>query len=203
MSPGQARTGLWAIFHNLWALLRDPQVLRWIVLLQFSDLLLDVLYGYAPLYLTDVVGVTAAQAGLLLGAIMLASLASDAALIPLLERLPGRRLVRISSAVTLLLYATMLLAPWPVVKIGLLILVGFTTLGWYSVLTGEAYASARGRSGSLMALGSFAGLLGGGMAWLVGYTAEWFGLASAMWLLLLGPLALALFVPPAVEAKEK
>jgi FSR family fosmidomycin resistance protein-like MFS transporter len=197
--PERAR--LATIARNLWELMRNPQVMRWILLLQFSDLLLDVLYGYAPLYLTDVIGVTAAQAGLLLSVLTLAGLASDAALIPLLERLPGRWLVRASAGLSLPVYAAMLLAPWPMVKIGLLVLVSFTTLGWYSVLQGEAYAAARGRSGTMMALGSFAGLLGGGMAWLVGYVAELAGLASAMWLLTLGPLALVLFVPPPGESK--
>lgn len=195
--------GLQAILANLKAALSNPRLLRWVVLLQFSDLLLDVLIGYAPLYLTDVIGVSAAQAGLLLSALMLTSLAADAALIPLLERVPGRAVVRASAAVAALLYVALLLAPWPAVKIALLVAVRFSTLGWYSVLQGEAYAAAPGRSGTVMAVTSAAGLAGSALVWLVGWMAEQAGLPAAMWLLLLGPICLVLFVPRPAASNAK
>jgi FSR family fosmidomycin resistance protein-like MFS transporter len=94
-----------------------------------------------------------------------------------------------------LLYSALLLAPWVQVKIGLALLVRFFTLGWYSVLQGEAYASLPGRSGTVMALNSLAGLVGGALLWLVGQSAEFFGLPAAMWLLLLGPISLILLIP--------
>ena len=43
--------------------LRRGEVLRWLTLLQFSDLMLDVLLGFLALYLVDVAGATPAQAG--------------------------------------------------------------------------------------------------------------------------------------------
>jgi hypothetical protein len=46
-----------------------------------------------------------------------------------------------------------------------------------------------------MAINSLSGLLGGGLVWLVGWIAELAGLPAAMWLLLLGPISLALFTP--------
>jgi FSR family fosmidomycin resistance protein-like MFS transporter len=126
---------------------------------------------------------------------MISSLASDALLIPVLERLPGRAVVRASAAITVVLYAALLLSPWPAIKVGLMVLVRFSTFGWYSVLQGEAYAALPGKSGTVMAVGSVVGLLGGLMAWLVGWVASVSGLPAAMWLLLAGPLSLALFVP--------
>ena len=173
----------------------NPRLLRWMALLQFSDLLLDVLTGYLALYFTDVGGFSKAQTGLLLSGVMLAGLIANIALVPLLERVPGRRVVRSSAAVVIPLYAAWLLAPWAWAKIGLIILIRLVTLGWYEVLQGEAYAAAPGRSGTVMALNSLAGLAGGGMAWLVGWVAAQAGLPAAMWLLLLGPVCLVLFVP--------
>ncbi len=38
--------------------LRRGEVLRWLVLLQFSDLMLDVLLGFLALYFVDVAGLT-------------------------------------------------------------------------------------------------------------------------------------------------
>jgi FSR family fosmidomycin resistance protein-like MFS transporter len=174
---------------------RNPRLLRWMALLQFSDLLLDVLTGYLALYFTDVSGFSKAQTGLLLSIVMLAGLVSNIALIPLLERVPGRTVVRASAALVIPLYTAWLLAPWAWVKIALIILIKLVTLGWYEVLQGEAYAAAPGRSGTVMAINSVAGVLGGGMAWLVGWVAAQAGLPAAMWLLLLGPVCLVLFVP--------
>jgi MFS transporter, FSR family, fosmidomycin resistance protein len=198
--PAQAagavnQESLRSLAAQAWSALRHPQLLRWILLLQMSDLLLDVLAGYAPLYFTDVIGATPVQASLLLTVLMVASLASDALLIPVLERFPGRVVVRSSAWVTLILYLALLLAPWPVAKIVLMILVRFSTLGWYSVLQGEAYAALPGQSGTVMAVSSVVGLLGGLIAWGVGWVAGVAGLPAAMWLLLAGPASLALFVP--------
>jgi len=181
---------------NLHAAVRNPRLLRWLTLLPLSDLMLDIYTGYVPLYYLDVVGATPAQASLLLSILMLAGLAADLILIPLLERLPGRLVVRASAALALLAYPAWLLAPWPAVKVALMIATRLSTLGWYQVLQGEAYAAAPGRSGTVMALNSLSGLLVGAFAWLVGWTANRVGLSIAMWLLLLGPLSLVLFVPP-------
>jgi FSR family fosmidomycin resistance protein-like MFS transporter len=183
------------VLSGLWEAVRNRSLLRWLLLLEFSDLLLDVLTGYLPLYFTDVGGLTIAQTSLLLSVLMGAGLIANVALIPLLERAPGRSVVRWSSAATLLIYPLFLLVPWVWAKIGLAILLKLVTLGWYEVLQGEAYASVPGRSGTVMAIGSLVGVLGGLIIGLVGWAAEGAGLQAAMWMLLAGPLALLLFVP--------
>ena len=123
------------------------------------------------------------------------SLAEDLLLIPLLEMLEGLRLVRASAVLACLLYPAMLLAPWPGVKVALALLVRWSTIGWYPVLQGQAYASLPGRSGTVMAIHAVIGVLSMSLVWLVGWTAAQAGLPVAMWLLLSGPAALALFVP--------
>ena len=175
--------------------LRNQKLLRWLGLLEMSDLLLDVFIGYVALYFADVVGLSQAQVALLLGVLMLTGLAADLVLIPLLERLPGRRVVRFSAAFVAVIYPLWLLSPWPWAKVLLAVVLRFSTLGWYQVMQGEAYASMPGRSGTVMALNSLAGVLGGALAWFIGLAAERVGLQTAMWLLLLGPVCLALFVP--------
>jgi FSR family fosmidomycin resistance protein-like MFS transporter len=127
--------------------------------------------------------------------LMLAGLISNIVLIPLLERYPGRNLVRISAGVTGILYAAWLLAPWLWVKIGLIILIKLVTLGWYEVLQGEAFATVPGRSGTVMAINSVIGVLGGCISFFVGWVAAQAGLPAAMWILLFGPISLVLFVP--------
>ncbi len=183
------------LLRGLWDALRSPRLLLLILLLQLADLLMDVLTGYLPLYYTDIMRLNQTQVALLLSVTMLASLASDALLIPLLEKFDGRRVVRLSALVVGALYAGFLLAPWVAVQIGLVLLVKLLTLGWYSVLQGEAYAAVPGRSGTVMALNSFGSLLGGVFPWLVGVVAGQVGLRPAMWLLLLGPLSLLVLLP--------
>ena len=183
------------LLQGLWKAVRNPHLMRWMVLLQFSDLLLDVLTGYLALYFTDVIGFTVAQASLMVSVLMLAGLISNIVLIPLLERYPGRNLVRVSAAVAGILYAAWLLVPWLWVKISLIIVIKLVTLGWYEVLQGEAFASVPGRSGTVMAINSVIGVFGGGIFFFVGWVAAQAGLPAAMWILLIGPISLVLFVP--------
>ncbi len=110
-----------------------------------------------------------AQVGLLLGlpqainaavepGLML--LANNLALIPILERFAGRKVVRASAAVCILLYAAWLVAPWPAVKVILVLSIALAEMGWYAVTDGEIYAAGNGRSGTVNAIGSVGGLLG-------------------------------------------
>jgi FSR family fosmidomycin resistance protein-like MFS transporter len=190
------------LFRNLWKAVRNLSLLRWLGLLEVSDLLLDVFSGYVALYFADVIGLNAVQTSLALSLIMLVSLIDDLALIPLLERFAGRAIVRFTAAWAVLAYSAFLLVPWPLVKIGLALLVRLTTLGWYPVLEGEAYAAAQGRSGTMKAVQSLGGLAAGVIAGLIGWVAGLAGLQTAMWILLLGPLCLAAFVPRPVGQKS-
>jgi FSR family fosmidomycin resistance protein-like MFS transporter len=195
-----------SLLRGLWEALRNPALMRWMILLQFSDLLLDVLTGYLALYFTDVIGLSFAQASVMMSVLMGAGLISNIVLIPLLDRFPGRTLVRLSAGVTGVLYAAWLLAPWLWAKIGLIVLVKLVTLGWYEVLQGEAFGAVPGRSGTVMAINSIVGLLGGGVAFLVGWVAARAGLQIALWILLAGPVSLVLFVPrhrPAAAVTHK
>lgn len=183
------------LLRGLWEALRNPNLMRWMILLQLSDLLLDVLTGYLALYFTDVIGFSVAQASVLMGVLMGAGLVSNILLIPLLERYPGRTLVRLSAGVSGVLYAAWLLAPWLWAKISLIVVIKLVTLGWYEVLQGEAFGEAPGRSGTVMAINSIFGLLGGGIAFLIGWVAARAGLQAALWILLAGPISLVLFIP--------
>jgi len=191
------------LLRGLWDTLQNLRLLRWVALLDLADLLMDIFTGYSALYFADVVGLNESQTGLVLSLLMLASLAGDLVLLPLLDRIPGRTLVRVLARCALVLYPAFLLVPWPWAKIVLACLLRFSTLGWYPIMEGEAYAAAPGRSGTVSAIGSLSGLLVGGMTAGIGWVAEQAGLSLAMWLLLLGPLALVLGVPKAQSTPPK
>jgi FSR family fosmidomycin resistance protein-like MFS transporter len=91
--------------------LRRREVLRWLALLEFSDLMLDVLLGFLALYFVDVVGTTPAQAGVAVAVWSVVGLLGDLLLIPLLERVPGLRYLRWSAGLELALFPDFLLVP--------------------------------------------------------------------------------------------
>lgn len=167
-----------------------PGVLRWLVLLEFSDLMLDVLLGFLALYLVDVGGATAAQAGVAVAVWTGAGLLGDFALIPLLERVPGMRYLRVSALLELVLFPAMLLAPDFVTKVALLGLLGFFNAGWYAILQAQLYAALPGRSGTALAVKNVTGIIASAVPLALGLVAQRWGLDVTMWLLLAGPVAL-------------
>ena len=155
-------------------------MLRWLVLLQVADLLLDVLTGFVALYFVAVAGVSPARAALAVGVRLAADLAGSAVLIPVLERWSGRRVLRASAGAALALYPAFLLVPgfWP--KVCVLAALSVVTPAWYPVLQAELYASLPGRSGVAVSLNSAAALAGGLGPLAVGYLAGWLGLGWAL-----------------------
>ncbi len=175
--------------------LRCGEVLRWLALLQFSDLLLDVLLGFLALYCVDVAGASSAQATLAVAVWSGVGLAGDFLLIPLLERVPALSYLRVSVVIELLLFPAFLLVPHFGAKLVLLGLLGLFNSGWYSILQAKLYSAMPGQSGTVMTVGNVAGLVGHLLPLGLGLVAQRWGLGAMMWLLLLGPLALLVGVP--------
>ena len=170
--------------------LQQPGVIRWLVLLQLSDLLLDVLTGFLAIYLVDVVHATPAEAALGVGVRLVAGLAGDITLVRVLERTAGLRVLTASAAAAAVLYPGFLLVPgfWP--KLAILAALSIATAPWYPVLQASLYGSLPGRSGVAVTLSSAAGLAGGAGPLAVGFLAERFGLAWALAGLALAPAGL-------------
>jgi len=186
---------LWHGIRSSLHALRRREVLRWLVLLEFSDLMLDVLYGYLALYFVDVAHMTPAQAALSVAVWTGFGLLGDFLLIPLLEKMRGLDYLRLSVVLELLLFPTFLLLSQPWLKLVVLGLLGFFNSGWYAILQGNLYSSMPGQSGTVMTLGNLAGLLGDILPFGIGLAAHFFGLHVAKWLLLAGPLALLIGLP--------
>jgi FSR family fosmidomycin resistance protein-like MFS transporter len=170
-------------------------VIRWVLLLQSSDLMLDVLLGFLALYFVDVVHTAPADAGLAVAVWTASDLVGGLCMIPLLERIPGLEYVRISVLMELALFPAFLLVDDFVVKLALLGLVGFVNAGWYSVLQGRLYSSMQGLSGTVMAVGNVFGLAGSFVPLALGLSAQHLGLRNTMWIVLLGPVALLIGLP--------
>lgn len=180
--------------NALWAL-RRREVLRWLTLLQFSDLMLDILLGYLALYMVDVAGVDEAQAGLAVAVWTVVGLLGDLLIIPVLERVRGLSYLRVSALLELILFPTFLLLEPLALKLVILGLLGFFNSGWYSILQGQLYSAMPGQSGTVISVGNVFGLVGSLIPTVIGLVAERAGLEAAMWLLALGPIALLVGIP--------
>jgi MFS transporter, FSR family, fosmidomycin resistance protein len=167
--------------------LRRSGVVRWLVLLQVSDLLLDVFTGYLALYLVAVGHATPAQAALTVAVRLGAGLAGDAVLNRALRHASGMSLLRASAAGAVVLYPAFLLVPglWP--KLVLLAVLSIITAPWYPVLQAQLYGSLPDHSGVVVSLSSAAGLLGGAAPLAVGFLAQHFGLAWGLATLAVAP----------------
>jgi FSR family fosmidomycin resistance protein-like MFS transporter len=186
---------VWSGLRSAFSALRHAEALRWLVLLPFSDLMLDVLLGFLALYFVDVARLTPAQAALGIAVWSGLGLLGDFLLIPLLEKVHGLDYLRVSVLLELLLFPAFLVVSQPLVKFILLGLLGLFNSGWYAILKGRLYSSMPGRSGTVMTLDSLFSLLGKLLPFGIGLVAQFFGLRLAMWLLLLGPIALLLGLP--------
>jgi MFS transporter, FSR family, fosmidomycin resistance protein len=167
--------------------LRRPGVIRWLILLQVSDLLLDVFTGFLALYLVAVAHATPGQAALAVAIRLGAGLSGNAALIRALDHVSGLVLLRASAAVTAGVFPAFLLVGGLVPKLLLLGCLSMVTAPWYPVLQAELYGSLPDDSGVVVSLSSAAGLLGGAVPLAVGFLAQQFGLAWALACLAIAP----------------
>jgi MFS transporter, FSR family, fosmidomycin resistance protein len=180
--------GSGAVIRQAFAAARRRDVVRWVVLLEVTDLLLDVLTGFLALYFVDVAGASPAEAALAVAVRVGAGLAGDVVVIHVLERARGVTVLRVSSAAAAVLYPAFLLVPgtWP--KLALLAALSVATASWYPVTQAQLYRSLPGQSGIAVSLSSVASLAGGVGPLAVGFIAERAGLTWALWFLAIAPI---------------
>jgi FSR family fosmidomycin resistance protein-like MFS transporter len=178
--------------REIGAALRNWGTLRWLLLTEVGDLLVDVFTGFLALYLVDVAHMTPAVAALAIAIRLGAALAGDAALIVILERVSDLTVLRASAAAAALLYPAFLLVPGVAVKLVVLAALSAVTAPWYPIVQARLYGSLPGRSSVAVTLSSAAGLAGGLGPLAVGLAAGAFGLSWALSALVLVPVAVLL-----------
>ncbi len=182
------------------AALRDWGTLRWLLLIEVADLLVDVFTGFLALYLVDVAHLAPAVAALAVAIRLGAALAGDAALVVIVERAGDLAVLRATAAAAALLYPGFLLVPGTVPKLVVLAALSAATAPWYPLLQARLYGSLPGRSSVAVTLSSAAGLAGGLGPLAVGLVAQGFGLSWALAGLVVVPVAV-LLVPAGARSR--
>jgi len=183
-------------FRLAFSALKRVEVWRWLLLLEFADLMMDVLFSYLALYFVDVVLATQAQAAIAVTIWLAMGLITDFLFIPFIDRQKDSlKFLRRTAFMELFAFAVFLLIPGIIPKLIAVIMVNLFNTGWYPILQGRLYSSLPGQSASLMAIGSVTAPLAKFFPFIIGFLADQFGLQAAMWILLLGPLALFIGLP--------
>ena len=189
-SAGQDDENGWPGWRSAVTLVRRSGALRWLALLEVSDLLLDVLTAFLAVYLVSIVHASPTVAALGVAVRLGAGLAGDVILIRLLERRDSRRVLQVSVLLALILFPAFLLVPGIGPKLVLLAALTLATAPWYPVLQAELYGCLPGNSGLAVSLTSAASLAGGLGPLVVGLLAQRFGLGWAMASLCVAPVAM-------------
>ncbi len=178
------------LFQNLITGLTNRELIRWMLLTELADLMLDKLLEVTGLYFHDVAGVSLAAASAAVAVSTISGLIGGAVLVPVLERINGLRVLRLSAVIAFIAYVSFLLIPSVPIKYILIAVVAFSTAAWYPVLKAKCYDALPGQSGLVMAVTSLGNVSSLFVPVILGGLADAFGLGWAMWLLALGPVAL-------------
>ena len=183
-------------FKSAFQALKRKEVWRWLLLLEFADLMLDVLFSFLALYFVDVVNVNETQAGIAVTIWLVMGLITDFLFIPYVDKLTDTaQFLRRTALLNLITFIGFMLIPGFIPKIILVILVNLSNTGWYSILQGRLYSSLPGQSASIMAIGAVTTPLAKALPLLIGILADRAGLDIAIWVLLLAPIALLIGLP--------
>jgi MFS transporter, FSR family, fosmidomycin resistance protein len=103
--------------------------------------------------------------------------------------------LRVSIIIECILLPLFLLSSILWLKLTLLAFIGLFVVGWYAILKAKLFSSLPGQSGTAQALGGLSGIIGSLMPLGIGLAAQAYGLQTAMWLLMAGPIALLIGLP--------
>jgi hypothetical protein len=167
---------------------RRLSVLRWLILLEVANWLVDVLTGFVAVYLVAVVHASPLVAAVAVALRMGAGLAGDALLIMALKQTSDDAVLRVTAVAALLLYPGFLLVPGLAAKLVTLVLLSMATATWYPLLLARLYGTVP--SSVAVTLSSAASMAGGLGPLAVGIAAGVLGLPWALAGLTVVPLAL-------------
>jgi FSR family fosmidomycin resistance protein-like MFS transporter len=192
--------GIFDGFRAATLALKRLEVWRWLLLLEFADLMMDVLFSYLALYFVDVARATESQAGVAVTIWLAMGLITDFLFIPFIDgQKDSLKFLRFTAVMELFAFSIFLLIPGFIAKLVIVIIVNLFNTGWYPILQGRLYSTLPGQSASVMAIGSVTAPLAKFFPFLLGFLADQFNLQTAMWLLLFGPIALIIGLPRRVS----
>jgi FSR family fosmidomycin resistance protein-like MFS transporter len=183
------------LFQMLLEGFRNKELMRWVLITELADLMLDKLLEVTGLYFHDVVGVSIPAASGAVAWSSIVGLVGAVVLVPVIERISGLKLLRWSAVIVLFTYVAFLLVPVVWVKYILIGVISLCTAAWFPVLRAKSFQAMTGQSGVVTAVSAMVNASSLFVPTVLGGLADMFGLRWAMWLLVLGPLSLIIGLP--------
>ncbi len=170
--------------------LKQREVLRWLLLLEFSDLMLDVLTAYLSLFFVNELGLSVETGALILMVMRVIGMVGDFLVIPLLEIISGITFLRFTAGLQLILFPAFLLVEPIALKLIILSASHFFSAGWYPIIQARLYSALPGRSGTVITVTSIFGMVSSMIPLIIGVIANEFGLVTALWAMLSSPIVI-------------
>jgi Na+/melibiose symporter-like transporter len=185
------------VWARLREALRDPLLLRWIVLALIPIMMDEDFLGFVSLYLRDVLHASQAIIGVILTVAMGGTLLGLVALDRLFDkgRIAPRRLLVWLALLTLLGMAGLLATRSIWFAAVSLFVISLGAAGWYPIAKAEAYARQPARSGTVRTVSSLGRPLEVALPGVVGFIAGRFGVLASVGFLGLAPVLILLLVP--------
>jgi MFS family permease len=188
-NTSEAEPSLW---QSLRSAIGDRVLIGWLFGMALCELLDEILIVFASLHIRHELGAGPAWQSAVIIAFVLGGAAGLVVLDRLLTRHSERRLLIATSLACVVCYAAWLASPTPWLSTLLMIPVGATSAPLYPLSAARAYARCPGRSGVVLVASHLFRPLGLALPWLIGIVADHAGTPTALALLVVGPLGLAL-----------
>lgn len=186
----------------LLAAIRNRRLLLWLGATALCDLLDEILVVFAALYLRDHLQAGPVARGLIFAAAVVGELCGLAITDRLLARMPPLRLLLVSCVSCAALYLAWLAAPTVWLSALLMAGVGATAAPLYPIVSAQAYAALPGRSGTVNAAGHVFTPPMLALPWLLGWIADHAGAGSALLLLIVQPVGIAVIAGVALRRRR-
>jgi len=187
--PAPPAPPLWRALREA---LRDRILVLWLLGIALCDLLDEILVVFASLHVRIELGASPGWQSAILAGLVIGGIAGLTVLDRLLARITETTLLVACGLLCTVAYVAWLAAPSLLASALLIVPVGATSATLYPLASARAYARCPGRSGVVLAGGHLFTPLGLALPWILGVVADRAGTLTALALLLVQPLGLAL-----------
>lgn len=184
-----------SILASLREALRNPLLLRWVVLSIIPNMMDEIFLGFAALYLHDVLHASEAVISLVIAIHLSGGLLSLLALDRLLKHFAPQRLLLWLVLIALLGIIGFLSTHSIWIAALSLFVISLGTAGWYPIAQAAAYAQLPGRSGTVLTVTGLGAPFEIALPGIVGFISASFGLLAGVGFLGLAPILMLIAMP--------
>jgi MFS family permease len=172
--------------------IRDRMLIAWLFGTALCHLLDEILIVFASIHARNVLGATAAEQSVLVGAFIAGGAVGLVVLERLLTRYTEHRLLIVAGTACTAAFVAWLAAPTVWLSVALMVAVGVTAAPLYPLASAQAYARCPGRSSVVLVTSHLFAPFALAVPWLLGWIADRAGTLAALAALAAQPIGLVI-----------